>query len=74
MATLDFFKKLCYNIYIRKKKGGIINMLVFYYFFKGIEDPYVTDKFLGEIGDVIYDTNSNRYLEIVDYAEEWIDE
>ena len=49
-------------------------MWIFYFFFRGIEDPYMTDKFLGEIGDIIYDSYSNRYLEIVDYAEEWIDD
>ena len=49
-------------------------MLMFYYFFKGIEDPFMTDKFLGEIGDVIYNSFTGRYLEIADYAEEWIDD
>lgn len=49
-------------------------MLIFYYFFKGLKDPIMTDKFLGAIGDVIYDTHTNQYLEIVDYAEEWIDD
>lgn len=49
-------------------------MYVFYFFFKGLEHPVMTDKFLGNIGDVIYDTSTNQYLEIVDYAEEWIDE
>ena len=48
-------------------------MLIFYYFFKGVDDPVATDKFLGEIGDVIYDNFTKQYLEIVDYAEEWID-
>lgn len=49
-------------------------MFVFYYFFKGLENPVITDKFLGAIGDVIYDINTKQYLEIVDYAEEWIDD
>ena len=49
-------------------------MFIFYYFFKGLENPVMTDKFLGEIGDIIYDTSTNQYLEIVNYAEEWIDD
>jgi len=49
-------------------------MLIFYYFFRDLEDPIMTDKFLGAIGDVIYDTHTNQYLEIVDYTEEWIDD
>ena len=48
-------------------------MTIFYYFLKGIENPVITDMFLGEIGDIIYDFSTNQYLEIVDYAEEWID-
>ena len=47
---------------------------VFYYFFQGIENPIITDKYLGEIGDVIYDSSSNQYLTIVNYAEEWIND
>ena len=49
-------------------------MFIFYYFFKGIDDLFITDEFLGEIGDVIYNKFTGQYLEIADYAEEWIDD